>query len=243
MIQINLVPDVKQELLRAQRQQALVISLSVLASAVAVGVVVLLGAYVLVQQGIVNRALDKSIKDLSGQIESKEGLPNALTIQNQLSAISDLHDKRIDSSRLFDLLTAISPESSNKNAINVSKLSLDSENHLVTIEAQAKNGYEALEAFKKTIKATNVTYLDNQEEVTTPLTDTVADGDRSYGEDANNRKVLRFTISFEYPENLLATTTTNVKISAPKSQINVTDSKINVPSSLFSERVNSKEAN
>lgn len=241
MIQINLVPDVKQELLKAQRQRTFVVSLSILVSAVAVGIVVLLGAYVLVQQGVVNRALDSSIDDLSAEIAAKESLPSALTIQKQLATVSGLYDSRSDTSRMFDLLSVITPSSSDKNSINVSKLNLETETSLITIEAQASNGYEALESFKKTIEATDVSYVENGEEFTEPLAVSVSDGDRSYGEDTGGKKVLRFTISFNYPENLFATTTSNVKIVGPKGSINVTDSKINVPSSLFSDRVEDKE--
>lgn len=237
MIEINLVPDVKQELLRAQRQRTLVVSVSIMVSVVAIGLVALLGGYVLVQQALVGRSLDNSISQLTDEIEAKDGLPNALTVQRQLGAIAELYESRTDSSRMFDVLSAISPKSNSKNALNISNLVLDEEEHRITIEAQATNGYEALETFKKTILSTRIVYLNEGEEVQEPLAEMVIDGDRSYGEDSDGRKVLRFTISFDYPEDLFATTITGMKIVAPRGEVNVTDSKINVPSSLFSERV------
>ena len=43
MIQINLVPDVKQEMLRAQRMRNITISISILAGLMAGGAVVAMG--------------------------------------------------------------------------------------------------------------------------------------------------------------------------------------------------------
>ena len=43
MIQINLVPDVKQEMLRAQRMRNFTISMAIVVGLVAAGVVVILG--------------------------------------------------------------------------------------------------------------------------------------------------------------------------------------------------------
>ena len=52
MIEINLIPDVKQELLRAQKGRAVVISASIFASVIAVGVVALLLVYIFGVQGV-----------------------------------------------------------------------------------------------------------------------------------------------------------------------------------------------
>ena len=65
MIEINLVPDVKQELLRAQRARTGVISLAITVSVIAVGTVVLLAMWVFGVQTVRSLASDQAIKDRS----------------------------------------------------------------------------------------------------------------------------------------------------------------------------------
>jgi hypothetical protein len=57
----------------------------------------------------------------------------------------------------------------------------------------------------------------------------------SYGTDSQGTKVLRFTLSFEYASKLLSNQVESVKIVTPTAKIDVTDSKIYVPDSLFSQ--------
>ena len=76
---------------------------------------------------------------------------------------------------------------------------------------------------------------ENGDSKTTPLTSDVSTTDISYGEDASGKKVLRFTMSFVYPEEVFARTSKNASIQTPTIQ-NVTDSYLRIPQSLFSER-------
>lgn len=48
MIEINLIPDVKQELLKAQRTRSMVVSIAIISSIAAASVVVLLLVYIFV---------------------------------------------------------------------------------------------------------------------------------------------------------------------------------------------------
>ncbi|MCY1375125.1 hypothetical protein D9M69_625140 [compost metagenome] len=47
--------------------------------------------------------------------------------------------------------------------------------------------------------------------------------------------MLRFIISFAYPSELFKSGLRNVEIKAPTQQINVTDSRIRIPQSLFTD--------
>lgn len=233
MIEINLVPDVKQELLRAQRVRNAVISLSVVVSVIAIGAVVLLVVWVLLVQGVRDFALNKTIEERSREFAGIEDVENTLTIQNQLAKLDKMHnDKKIDS-RVFDLLQAINPPA--PNDVRVTNLNVDAKEKTVTIEAQAANGFAALEVFKKTLGATTVKFTDKSKTSTVPLTEEINDVERSYGEDTNGTKVLRFTLSFEYPKQLFSNTVTGVKIEAP-GKTNVTDSYLGVPQSLFAPK-------
>ncbi len=236
MIEINLVPDVKQELIKAQRVRSFVIFIAGVAGLGAVGVTVLLATYVFGAQFVRNNFADAAIASESKKLSQVEGLDNALTIQNQMTKISELHkNKKIDS-RLFNVLTAIIPPA--PNSVNISRTVVNSKDNRITIEAQADNGFPALEVFLKTIAATQFEYaVAGGKSKTVPLASKILDSNRSYGQDAAGRRVLRFTVNFTYPKQLFArdssTDKFEAKIIGPTSKTNVTDSYVGVPDSLF----------
>lgn len=233
MIEINLVPDVKQELLRAQRARTGVISLAITVSIIAAGAVVLLAMWVFGVQTVRSLASDQAIKDRSEELAKVEDVNNTLTIQNQLSKLQEMHDDKKVDSRIFDMLQTVNPPA--PNDIRVTNLVVAAEDETITLQAQAVNGYSALEVFKKTLAATTVKFTQDGEEQTVPLASDIADAERSYGEDATGAKVLRFSLSFTYPKELFSHTVTGVTIQAP-TKANATDSYLGVPQSLFTTK-------
>lgn len=240
MIEINLVPDVKQELLKAQRVRTSVISLAIVVGIGAVGVVVVLAMWVFAVQAARDVITDNTIKSESQKLSAVEDVSNTLTIQNQLAKLASMHDSKHIDSRIFDILTTINPPA--PNTISITKLTLDSNDSSVKIEAQAVNGYPALEVFKKTIGATKFEYTHDGEKKSVALATSMSDSDRSYGEDASGAKVLRFTLSFTYSEELFSRTSQNATIVAPD-KANATDSFLGVPQSLFTQRANDTGGN
>jgi hypothetical protein len=233
MIEINLVPDVKQELIQAQRVRASVISVAIVVGIAAVGVVVVLGIWVFAIQAARGVISDNTIKNESQKLSQVEDVSNTLTIQNQLSKLSEMHDNKSIDSRLFDILTTINPSAPNRVAIT--NVALDSTTTTIKIEAQAVNGYPALDVFKKTINATKFEFTENGEKQSVQLATGISDSDRSYGEDATGAKVLRFTLTFTYPEQLFSRTAGSALIMAPE-RTNATDSFLGVPQSLFTPK-------
>jgi hypothetical protein len=233
MIEINLVPDVKQELLKAQRVRTSVISMAIVVAIGAIGVVIALALWVFAVQTARDVITDNTIKEQSKELSGVEDISDTLTIQNQLGKLTAMHDSKHIDSRVFDVLNTINPQAPNNVAIT--KLSLESADSTITIEAQAVNGYPALEVFKKTITATKFEFTKDGEKQSVPLATSINDSDRSYGEDASGAKVLRFTLSFTYPEELFSRTSQNAVIVAPD-KTNVTDSFLGVPQSLFTQR-------
>lgn len=233
MIEINLIPDVKQEFLSAQRMRNTVISVSIIVCLALAGVVVLLS--MIVGGQIVKNALDdRTIKAENEKLQSVEDLNNTVTIQNQLSKIGGMHEEKKINSRVFDILTVVNPSA--PNDVRISNLQLDPTEQTLLIEGSAINGYTAVEVFKKTLLNTYLEYTDQGEVVKEPLTQAVNVSETSYAEDSDGRKVLRFVLSFNYPDQLFARSIENAKIVSSNSEINVTDSFIRVPESLFSER-------
>lgn len=238
MIEVNLVPDVKQELIRAQRVRTGVISMAILTSIVAVGLVVLLAMWVFAIQAVRHGISDTDIKKKGEELAKVEDVNNTLTIQNQLSKLQGMHDNKKIDSRIFDILQAINPAS--PNDVRVTNLVIDSDTKTVTVQAQASAGYAALEVFKKTLAGTNVAYSLDGEQHTVSLATKINDSERSYGEDTNGTKVLRFTLGFIYPEEIFAATVSNVAIQGPVKS-NATDSYVGVPQSLFTQKASDIE--
>lgn len=232
MIEINLVPDVKQELIRAQRVRASVISLATLISIVAVAAVVVLGVLI-GAQALTNKLADDSIASESASLAKKPDLANILTIQNQLTKLADLHKNKQNESRLFDVLVAVNPAS--PNDVRISNLKLDPVGQTMTIEGNAANDYSAVESLKKTLLGATIQYDGANGAASVPLTQDVSIIDTNYSQDASGQKILHFSLSFAYPAELFAESSNNARIVTPTTQQNVTDSHTRVPQSLFTD--------
>ena len=233
MIEINLVPNVKQELIKVQRVRVTVIAFSILIGLVSVAIVALLLFYVFAVQGIRGTVADGDIKKGSDQLSSVQDLSKTLTIQNQLTKISGQHDNKKIDSRIFDVLTAIIPPA--PNLVMISNLSVDSTTGSITLEGQAANSYAAVEVFRKTIEGAKIEFTTDGTKTKIDLAKDISTGETSYGEDTSGMKVLRFKMSFNYAPELFAPSSKGIVITL-SNRGNVTDSYLGVPKSIFVDR-------
>ncbi len=232
MIEINLIPDVKQELIHAERIRSVVISASIVTGIVAIAIVVVLSAWVFGVQTVRSALDDNSIKSGGAQLAGVQDLSKVLTIQNQLTKISQLNDEKHVDSRVFDVLAAVIPPA--PNDVKISNLVIDAPTNNISFEGQTA-GYDSLETFKKTIDGAVMTYTTDGQAQQTKLAADISTTDVSFGEDTTGQKVLRFTISFTYPDQLFSPTIPAVVIKLTN-QGNVTDSYLGIPKSIFVQR-------
>ena len=233
MVEINLVPDVKQELIQAKRVRTIVIAGAVTVGLAAIGVVVLLAVYLFGVQTVRQNIADASIKDKGQQLADVKDLGDMITIQNQLSTLTKLHNEKNIDSRLFDLLIAINPAAPNN--VVFSQTRIDANTKTIRLDGQAEAGYPAAEVLKKTILGTRLSYRDGTDSKTVALTDAVTTTELNYGEDSTGKRVLRFTMVFIYSDQFFARSSGNAMIIQPDKQ-NATDSFKRVPDSLFGDR-------
>jgi len=237
MIEINLIPDVKQELIRAQQTRAAVISVSIIVGIVVLAIVAILAVYVFAVQTVRGNVDDNNIKQGFAKLSANEDLEKIITIQNQLDKISALHDDTQITSRIFDVLEATIP--AEPNNVVISKLTIDTDNHSIRLEGQAAQSYAAMEVFKKTLAAAKVSYTDttqeDAEEQSVILASDISTSDLSYGQDSSGEKVLRFTLTFTYADELFAPSSGDIAITID-GQGNATDSYLGVPKSIFTNR-------
>ncbi|MBC7764729.1 hypothetical protein H7Y29_03350 [Microbacteriaceae bacterium] len=238
MIEINLIPDVKQEFIRAQKMRNFTITASILTGLAAGAVVVILGL-LLGAQALHETLARGEVNTQFKKLQSVENIDNVLTIQNQLSKISSINNSKTIDSRLFDVLTAVSPAA--PNDIKVASVQLNPIDKVLTIEGSASNGYAATETFRKTILNTTLESTTDGQKTSLPLAEDVLLGETSYGEGADGAKVLRFTLSFTYAEGLFDNSLRTLRIVTPTTAIDVTDSRTRVPETLFSQQAKDLE--
>ena len=196
MIEINLIPDIKQEMIRAQKLRNTAIGISIMSAVAACGVVALLALLVGAQSLRENIARTEISKQFS-QLQGTEDIDKALTIQSQLASISELNEKKTIDSRLFDIVAAINPPA--PNSIKYSSISLDPASKTLSIEGTAVNSYLATDTFRKLILNTKVEGTSGDEPVSTSLTEEVVISDANYGENSDGTRVLSFKVYLIIP--------------------------------------------
>ena len=237
MIEINLLPNVKRELLKTRAMRNRVISISFLVGGVSIAAVVVL-ALILGSQFAAEAVQGGVIKDRNDKLMAVEDLNKVVTIQHQLTKINEQHSGKKINSRVFDVVTAVNPVAPNN--VSFSDIKVNPESKTITLEGSAVNGYSALETLKKTILNTKVQTTDGDKSSEVSLTKEIKDGDTSFGENSEGKKVLQFSFSFEYAEELLAPANNGtVSVLTPTGKVDVTDSRQGIPDSLF--KSNSKK--
>lgn len=237
MIEINLLPNVKRELLKTRAMRNRVISISFLMGGASIAAVVVL-ALILGSQIAAEAIQNGVIKDRNDKLMAVEDLNKVVTIQNQLTKINEQHSGKKINSRIFDVVTAVNPVAPNN--VSFSDIKVNPESKTITLEGSAVNGYSALETLKKTILNTKVQTTDGDKSSEVSLTKEIKDGDTSFGENSEGKKVLQFSFSFEYAEELLAPANNGtVSVLTPTGKVDVTDSRQGIPDSLF--KSNSKK--
>ena len=237
MIEINLLPNVKRELLKTRAMRNRVISISFLVGGASITAVVVL-ALILGSQIAAEAVQGRVIKDRNDKLMAVEDLNKVVTIQHQLTKINEQHSGKKINSRVFDVVTAVNPVAPNN--VSFSDIKVNPESKTITLEGSAVNGYSALETLKKTILNTKVQTTDGDKSSEVSLTKEIKDGDTSFGENSEGKKVLQFSFSFEYAEELLAPANNGtVSVLTPTGKVDVTDSRQGIPDSLF--KSNSKK--
>lgn len=156
MIQFNLLPDIKQQYLKAQRQKHLVVFISTIATIAAVALLVILVLVVNVWQKKSISDLTGDIKKYSGQLSGTEDLNKILTVQNQLNSLTGLHDKKAVATRLFDYVTKLTPANA-----NIAKLNIDYAKNTITVSGTA-NALSTVNTYVDTLKFTKYKVVSGQ---------------------------------------------------------------------------------
>ena len=202
MISLNLLPDVKKDLLRVRRERNLVVSISVVVVGASIGVLlllsgtlgVLIGAKALMENSIKND--EQTIK----QAQKKKQLDKYITIQNQLKQIGKLKSDQQVYSRLMDYLTQLNPAAPNNVQISSATIeapagssgstssssssSASADGITMTIEGKTTN-FSALDVYKNTLSKAQLSY-EVEEEDTPSDSESSANSDGTYSKETSS---------------------------------------------------------
>ncbi len=118
MITLNLIPDIKNDYIKAKRSRDRIIAWSLVVGGSFAGLVVVAGIIVTVQWFIVDGTKD-SIENLYGQLQDKENITTVLTTQGQLQELPYLHENKPRATRLFSYLTTLTPDNARLSSVDV----------------------------------------------------------------------------------------------------------------------------
>ncbi len=230
MIELNLLPDIKQEFIHARRQKRIVIAAMIFTCIASVGLVVLLSFYAFAGQSLRQTLANDAIASKSKELKSEKDLVRNLTIQNQLSSLTQLHEAKPVYERLFEYLKVLNPEAPNN--ISISKVTIaTSEESIDTlvIEGSAKD-YQAVTVFKDTLDNAQLSYVDpdsdSKAKVKTPLFTTVTISDTGIGKDSSGKEVASFKATLIYEPKAFAWNVTNSTVLVPNKKTNQSASNV-----------------
>lgn len=222
MIQLNLLPDVKQEYIHAQQSRRLVFTISAIAVAASVGLLLLLISVGALQKKHIND-LTKDIATQSRQLQNKPQITKILTVQNQLQSLTALHDSKPAASRLFEYLNQVTPAQ-----VNITSFTIDFTQNTVTITGTA----DSLGSVNKYIDGLKyITYTTDENSTKQPAFSNVVL--TSFGLNKGSKdssQAASYTITMSY-DTTIFDVTKKVKISIPN--VTTTRAQLDSPTDLF----------
>ncbi|MBR3323394.1 hypothetical protein IKG16_00720 [Candidatus Saccharibacteria bacterium] len=161
MHEINLVPEIKTQMIKTLKLRNLICFICIIVAAASIGMVAICGAIV-GGQNIAMASKKAKIDEMSEKLSQYSNLGEFLTIQGQLNGISTIDDERQVLSRVFNVLDSMVPRGSDK--VEISELNIDLQTSTISMDAQADAGqdplidYRVLESFKKGVGLTKYDY-------------------------------------------------------------------------------------
>lgn len=169
-LEINLVPDIKEEMIKALKLRNFIFFLCIMVAAASIGLTAIFGLVMGGQQIAVD-SKKATIEKLSGKLNSYSDLNDFLTIKDQLGDISTLSSNKKVASRTFNILTALLPSGPDTIQISELNVNLSEDEPSFNFDAQANAGkepfidYNVLDAFKKSMEYMKYdygTYVDKE---------------------------------------------------------------------------------
>ena len=155
--EINLVPDIKGEMIKALKLRNFIFFLCIVVAAASVAITLIFGMIVGGQQLAVD-GKKNTIDNLSNKVNSYSDLTDFLTIKDQLGNLQKISDNKKVLSRTFGILSALLPSGADTITLSELNVVLSDTNPTFSFDAQADAkkepfiDYNVLDAFKKSMQ-------------------------------------------------------------------------------------------
>lgn len=220
MIELNLLPDIKLQYIKAQHHRRLVLTVAVLVTAVSVGLVVLMFSYNLLQKKNISD-LNNDINRQSSQLKNKPQISKILTVQNQLEELTQLHNGKPAAARVFSYLNQVTPAT-----VGISNFQIDftAKTAVITGNADALN---SVNKYVDTLKYTTYSNGDKDADSTKAFSNVVLS---SFGLTSDNKRAASYSITVSY-DPVIFDNTQDAKFNVPN--LITTRSALDKPGDLF----------
>lgn len=222
MIQLNLLPDVKMEYIKAQRARGLVISASILITLAAIAILVLLLAI----DGLQKKHLSDLSHDIatqSSKLQHEPQINKMLTVQNQLESLTALHAAKPAVSRLFDYLNGVTPAQ-----VNITDFKVDFTQNTATFTGTS-DSLANVNKYVDTLKFTTYT-TDTNSKAAPAFSNVVLSSFSLNTSSQNPSQAATYTLTLSYDKTIFDITQ-NVKLTVPS--LTTTRAQIGQPTDLF----------
>ncbi len=222
MIQLNLLPDVKLQYIKAQRSRRLVLSIAIVVGTAAIALLAIL----LTVDGLQKKHLSDLNRDIASetsQLQGKKDINKILTVQNQLESLTALHAGKPAGTRLFTYLNEVTPAN-----VDITDLTVDFTKQTVTITGTA-GALSSVNKYVDTLKFTN--YTTDKTTGTSHAFNSVVLSNFGLGTNASNTsQPASYTIMLAYDKNIFDITQ-KINLSIPSTT--TTRAQIDQPTDLF----------
>ena len=226
MIQINLLPEVKQEYLKAQQMKHIVLVSSILTTLIIVTLTVLFFVYVSVIQPQYQIAVQKDIDSSLNDLKQKSDAQRIVTVQGVLEQIPGLKDKQLVTSRIFDYLKQFTPRN-----VTYSRVNVNLETGTLTLTGSS-NSYEDAQVLANNLKSAQFSYYQNDSQQTLKPFSEIIFSSLSKSESNKDGKAVSFEITFKFDSSLFTP-----GISKQTIKVNASSEKLLLPETKpFSEQ-------
>ena len=225
MIQLNLLPDVKLQYLKANRLKKMITSIAILCTIISVGLLT-----IVVVAGFAEKAriasVDKSIKSKTTELKAKKGINKVLTVQNQLDSLTALHSQKPAVSSLFTYLNQVTPVEVGINDLHVDFVS-GSEKMTITGTSKALS---SVNKYIDTLKFTKYTVGEDKTETQAFSNIVLSSFALSNSTAGQSSEPATYTIDLAFDRKIFDITE-KVTLKVPKKT--TTRSAVDAPSEIF----------
>ncbi len=218
MIRVNLLPDVKQEYLKAEQNKHTVLVAAILTSISVVALAILFFAYVQVVQPTIQKSVQKDIDKGLTEIKQKQNAQRMVTVQGVLEQVPALKDKQQVTSRTFTYLKQFTPR-----AVTYNKVSLNLETNTIVLSGSTV-AYETANVLANNLKSAKFTYFKGDAEQTSVPFSAVTFNNLGKSESAENGMPVSFEITFQFDPTMF-----DQSISKPVIKVNASSEQLLVP--------------